>query len=391
MTRIDWVVFGDDWGRLPSTTQHLFRRLPDADRIVWVDSIGMRTPTLRADDLRRIWGKLLAMGGAPPDQLDPRRPPTWRFQNVRPKVLPAHEEHAARAFNRWSLTRELARRFAVLGVREPVLVCSNPLGWLYRGAVERAMRSMGSDARLPAVYLRLDAYDVFPGVEPGLVHRVEPDLIANADHVFATATTLVPPSREASSTYLPQGVDLAQFSRVPLDPPRGRVVGYYGNVASWLDQELIEAVVRSHPDWTFEFIGPVRVPFDRIQALPNTRFLGPCPYPDLPEATAHWDGAWMPFVIDDHIRAANPLKMREYLAAGFPIACTDFPEAHRAGAPLGIIDDVASFARWIRDDVRRDERTRRSARRDAVRPHTWAARATRFRETVSRTVLGRSA
>ena len=54
---MDWIVFGDDWGAHPSTTQHLIVNLPREDRILWVDSIGMRQPKLRVVDVRRIWNK----------------------------------------------------------------------------------------------------------------------------------------------------------------------------------------------------------------------------------------------------------------------------------------------------------------------------------------------
>ena len=45
--RIDWIVFADDWGRLPSTTQHLIRHLPESDRVIWIDgrwSSALRSP-----------------------------------------------------------------------------------------------------------------------------------------------------------------------------------------------------------------------------------------------------------------------------------------------------------------------------------------------------------
>jgi hypothetical protein len=48
-----WLVFGDDWGRHPSTTQHLARHLGEHSRVIWIDSIGMRSPTLSAADARR--------------------------------------------------------------------------------------------------------------------------------------------------------------------------------------------------------------------------------------------------------------------------------------------------------------------------------------------------
>ena len=43
-----FVVFSDDWGRHPSSSQHLFTRIARRRRVVWVNTIGTRTPTRRA-------------------------------------------------------------------------------------------------------------------------------------------------------------------------------------------------------------------------------------------------------------------------------------------------------------------------------------------------------
>src|SRR5688572_8832025 len=48
-----FVVFADDWGRHPSSCQHIFRRiLPRAD-VLWVNTVGLRTPRLSLYDIKR--------------------------------------------------------------------------------------------------------------------------------------------------------------------------------------------------------------------------------------------------------------------------------------------------------------------------------------------------
>ncbi|MBZ0269221.1 hypothetical protein K8I85_13790, partial [bacterium] len=53
-----FVVFADDWGRHPSSCQHLFRRLLPGNRVIWVNTIGTRAPGISRADLVRAWGKL---------------------------------------------------------------------------------------------------------------------------------------------------------------------------------------------------------------------------------------------------------------------------------------------------------------------------------------------
>src|SRR3954447_12079457 len=63
------LVFVDDWGRHPSSCQHLVRRLRDDYRILWVNSIGTRRvkanalPVRRAVEKLKNWGRGLTQVG----------------------------------------------------------------------------------------------------------------------------------------------------------------------------------------------------------------------------------------------------------------------------------------------------------------------------------------
>lgn len=54
----DLIVFGEDFGGLPSSTQHLIKRLADDRQVLWVNSIGLRQPKFTTKDLSRVWHKL---------------------------------------------------------------------------------------------------------------------------------------------------------------------------------------------------------------------------------------------------------------------------------------------------------------------------------------------
>ena len=56
----DLVVLADDWGRLPSSCQHLIKRLHDDYRILWVSTIGTRRPTADCFTVHRVLEKLRA-------------------------------------------------------------------------------------------------------------------------------------------------------------------------------------------------------------------------------------------------------------------------------------------------------------------------------------------
>src|SRR5947199_1139339 len=56
--RASLLVFADDWGRHPSSCQHLVRELLPQHPVYWVNTIGTRTPRVDLATLRRGWGKM---------------------------------------------------------------------------------------------------------------------------------------------------------------------------------------------------------------------------------------------------------------------------------------------------------------------------------------------
>ena len=59
LEKADLVAFGEDWGRHPSSTQHLIKRIGVDRQVLWVNSIGLRRPQLTFADLNRVADNLL--------------------------------------------------------------------------------------------------------------------------------------------------------------------------------------------------------------------------------------------------------------------------------------------------------------------------------------------
>src|SRR6476469_10186397 len=56
----DMLCFSHDWSGDPLSKTHLMRLLSKHNRILWVNTIGYRTPTLARRDIKRIFKKLAA-------------------------------------------------------------------------------------------------------------------------------------------------------------------------------------------------------------------------------------------------------------------------------------------------------------------------------------------
>ncbi len=52
------IVFGEDWGAHPSSTQHLVKVLGQTRPVIWLNSIGLRKPKLTCHDLVRLFNKV---------------------------------------------------------------------------------------------------------------------------------------------------------------------------------------------------------------------------------------------------------------------------------------------------------------------------------------------
>ena len=376
---MDWVVFGDDWGRHASTTQHLVSHLPATDRVVWIDSLGMREPQLSRADLARVVERLARLrhssrpgagqlGQPHRDQpgWDPTAPP-----RLHPLFIPYHRNPLARAANRLLFARSWVGPLAHL--RAPVALVANPVASAYVDLVSPSK----------VAYLRLDDFANLPGVDPRLIARFEPALLAAPPRGLATLVA-APNMRlltgvDAPTLLLPQGVDPAAFATVPLDPPDARVLGFWGLISPWLDQDLVLSAARRHPDWTFELRGPIGTDTSRL-TLPNIRLLPAVPHSELAAHAAHWRAAWAPLRADAALSGLSPLKLREYLAAGFPTAATPLPEARTL--PLTLIGPGDTLDAFLSDALS-DTAARRQARRDSQADATWSSRARLLRDSVA--------
>lgn len=373
---LDWIVFAEDWGSHPSTTQHLVAHLPPDDRVLWVDSIGMRSPRPSPRDAARVLGRLrrtlaprhapASVAGRAPDRV------------VRPPFLPWHGEPWCRALNARLIGSAIARQAARLGLERAVLLTANPIVAHYLEALAPSV----------VIYLRLDDFGALPGVDRALIVAGERVLHARADLVVAPNAALLP-SDARRAELIPQGVDVERFAAVPLDPPDTRVIGYWGAIEEWLDYDLIARVARRAPDWTFEMLGRAQPEALRaLRSLGNVRVLDPVPHPRLAEVAAGWRGAWAPYRPDRHLLHASPLKLREYLAAGFPTASAPIPES-RTLPDVTLVADADQALEWLRTEVMADTREARTARRARQQDAGWDGRARTLRRLALELLVAR--
>jgi len=320
--RHDLIVFAEDWGALPSSTQHLIKQLAKTRKVVWINSIGLRQPTLSLRDIKRLWKKLTAPKVEDTNikqVLVEQAANNNDFFIVNPRTIPAPRSALARYIAKKLLLLQLKPIIKNAQLHSPILWTSLPTAVDFSGC-------FGESA---LVYYCGDDFSGLAGVDHHTVAKREHELVNKADLILAASKQLVSTFPTENTQLLTHGVDYKLFSTVTKRasdlPSDGKpIAGFYGSISAWLDIELLQKTIVKMPHWHFVFIGKAVVDVSMLTALDNVTFFGERPHHLLPSYSQHWTASLLPFVDNAQIQACNPLKLKEYLAAGSPIICTSF-------------------------------------------------------------------
>lgn len=370
ITDRSFVVFADDWGRHPSSCQHLFRRLAPRNRVLWVNTIGTRTPSLSRADVARAVGKLREWSRPQPEQ-DADEP----VDVLRPVMSP---------FDRWSPLRRLNTASIVRCVRDGLARADDPNPILVT-TIPNVAGVVGKLGEALSVYYCVDEFSEWPGADRSALLRLEAELLGKVDLVVATSEALF----DAKSAVHPRvrllrhGVDWERFRSPTGTAPAALtalprpVLGFIGLVDARLDVPLVVSLARANPEASFAFVGPRQLPPCELDREPNVHFLPPVAYGEVPAVLRAFDVALLPYVENDLTERINPLKLRELLASGLPIVATPLPEVVRFREFVRVPAVPDEWRTALRESLA-EGRSRAEERSQSVRPESWEARAEEF-------------
>ncbi|HEY2812834.1 MAG TPA: glycosyltransferase [Acidimicrobiales bacterium] len=380
--RPSYICFsGQDWwyfSRAHSDFQLMLRVARDRP-VLFVNSITMRMP-LPGKSSRfwmRIWRKAQSMTKL----LRRPVPDVPGFAVLSPIIIPFYGVSWLRRFNAWSIGLQVRLALRRLGMSRPTCLVTIPTAWDVLAHLEHG----------PVVFNRSDRHSAFEEAHQGTIRAMETELLRGADHVLYVSDVLM--RDEAAmvgnrALFLDHGVDADHFRRhPPEDVPadvrdlRHPVIGFFGGFDDYVvDLDLIAHVARSFPDATILLIGDANCSMRWTEDLPNVRWLGPRDYNDIPAYGSCFDVAIMPWLDNEWIRHANPIKMKEYLALELAVVSTDFPEVHRYDGVIRIATDRDSFVDLIRLTLADGGLATPEQRRAAVVDASWDRRAAELLE-----------
>lgn len=323
----DLVVFSNDWDGDPLSKTHIMRILAKENRILWVNSIGNRAPKANAHDAARIWRKLRSFTNG-------IREVEKNLFVLAPLAIPFYGSPAIRVMNRTLLRAQIKHAMRKLSFK-------NAISWSYLPASAPVSGTLGESL---VVYQCVDEFSAFGDTNGRHIAEMEQTLLQKADLVITSAERLYESkSKQNRNTVLVRhGVDYNHFVRA-CDPatvvpeevahlPKP-VIGFFGLIADWVDTEAMEACAKAHPEGTVVLLGKIQpgVDVSRLLALPNVKYLGRKPYSELPAYCKAFDVAVNPFRVNELTLNSNPLKVREYIAAGLPVVSSAIPEVEKVG------------------------------------------------------------
>lgn len=366
----DIICFAQDWTGDPLSKTHIMRVLARDNRILWVNSIGLRGPTASTADLSRSFKKVAAA-------ISPLREVEPNLFVLNPLSIPAYGQPLVRAFNRRSLAMQVRRALRKLGFRKAINYVFLPSAGLIAG-------TLGEDQ---IIYHCVDEYAAFSDIPSQPLAALEDRLLRLADLVIVSSELLYQSKIKANpnTVLVRHGVDYSHFRRalnaetkIPEEIatlPRP-VIGFHGLIADWVDLNLVAEVAKQFSRGSIVMVGKTTTSTAALRDLPNVHLLGRKPYAALPAYCKGFDVALNPFRINELTLNSNPLKVREYLAAGLQVVSTAIPEVEILNQ-CRIGRDSAGFIGEIETALL--DPGPNNARSDTIRTQSWEARVDEIR------------
>ena len=316
------LVFADDWGRHPSSCQHLIVRLLPRYHVTWVNTIGMRPPRLDRVTFKRAWGKLAPWANIKSSRQDYPK----NLQVVDPKMWPWF----SRGHDRW-----LNKKMLLRGLRPVVSSLAKPvIGITTLPIVADLIGKLEVDRW---VYYCVDDFSKWPGLDHQALEEMETQLINKSDRLIAASSHLklrLERIGGRNAELMTHGVDLTHWQvvekdqgsvKTPWDVLQGPLIVFWGLIDRRMDTEFLRTLSGSLEQGTILLVGPLEHPDPAILALPHIQHVPALDYDQLPLLASAADVLIMPYADLPVTQAMQPLKLKEYLCTGKPVVVRRLP------------------------------------------------------------------
>lgn len=370
------IVFADDFGRHPSSMQHLVGHLAEHRSIVWVNTIGMRRPRLCWADAKRAAAKVgrWLMRNTQPAAVSTRTATHRNIRVINPIMWPSF----AGPIQRWINRRLLRRAVARAAKRLP-------------GAVQAitALPITADLADTPGIadwtYYMVDDFATWPGNDGKALAEMDRKQLAWIDRIIAVSDVLADHAARygAKAKTLTHGIDIDRWQSQPTSDLADRIAAlpgpravFWGLIDERLDVEAIRRLTE-YGRCRVVLVGPTQGDVAALLATPGVTYFGPAAHAELPAIAAAADVLIMPYRDLPVTRAMQPLKLKEYLATGRPVVCLPLPALREWADACDVVSGEA-FVDRVRQRADQGLPPAQLDARRRLESETWQAKAARF-------------
>jgi len=361
----DWDT--ENW----TNQQHLMSRLARQNKVLFIESLGLRKPTVSARDLRRM-ARRLWRGLRPLSERN-------GVHILSPLVVPYHGKRWIERLNALLLRRAVGKAVRRIGLERPIL-------W---GYVPQALALVELLQPRLVVYHCVDDIAAHGRIDSSAFAQAEERFLARADLVIASSPPLAERLRPLADNVhlMPNVADTDLFATAldegPVDPAldalaRPRIVFVGAISAVKVDLELLVELAELRPRWSIVLVGPVGLgdpgtDVSKLEQTPNVHLLGHRAPHELPVLLRGADAALIPYRLNRLTESIFPMKVYEYLAAGLPVVSTPLRSLAQV-EEISFADSAEETAATLERLLASDNEKQRRARSRSAAGHSWQAR-----------------
>lgn len=311
--------------------QHIATRLAEYVPVTYIESLGLREPSLHWSDVRRIFTRLIRrvspanvfLASKPGAAMSNRRAPT-HVSVIAPIVLPWHKFSMVQRINRWLIEHFLIPKLP----NQFILWTFSPITY---GLDERATK---------VFYHSVDLLHTLPNI-PGLT------LLDHERRLIQKATRVIVSSEGVRQHMLELGAapllweNVADVELFKSIQPQNRVrrAIFVGNLTpSKVDFSILEQLAEQ--GIPLALAGPINIDgiasgdaVERLIKRTNVEYLGVLSQAEMAvELAKSWLGL-IPYKVNDYTAGVFPMKVYEYLSSGLQVVATPIPSLALRAVP----------------------------------------------------------
>lgn len=369
----DIICFaGEDWWyHNPHSNLHLMKSFAKHNRILFVNSIGVRMPSMKD---KFFWKRVIRKSKSLSKYF---RKSEKNIYVLTPVALPLFQKNAKaiQKINKVLLIIQIMIILKLLNFKRPIVwVCVSSFK-----DVGLYLRKKISDF---LIYYCVDNYPYFSCVNQKEILSNEIEIQKNADLSLFVSHKLVEERKKYNSNtfYISHGVDYDHFAKcqknnllVPNDIKNIKrpIAGYVGAL-SMLDIELISSLAKENKNISFVFIGGFSTDLLEIKDIENIYILGKKTYQELVNYIQVFDCCCIFYKVSDIFNLyRHPKKLIEYLASGKPVVSVDIMEAAYYKDYIYVARDFEEFNQYLHQAIFKDSEEKKLKRMEYAKNHTW--------------------